>query len=407
MEKFPKSHRLENVRYEIRGPVMQEAMKMEAAGHQIIKLNIGNPAPFGFEAPKEIVESIIRNLPVSEGYCDSKGMLSARQAIVRYYQSHGLSDVDVNDVYIGNGVSELILMCMQALLNDGDEILIPAPDYPLWTAAATLSGGKVRHYVCDETSGWIPDLADIKAKITDKTKAIVIINPNNPTGAVYSKEVLHEIAEIARQHNLMIFADEIYEKIVYDGAVHHHMAAVAPDVFCVTFNGLSKAYRLAGFRQGWMVFTGDKKSADGFISGINTLSSMRLCANTPMQHGIQTALESPSVEQSVAELVVAGGRFYDQSITAAEMLNDIDGVSCVRPKGSLYVFPKLDVQKFNIHDDVKFARDFLAQEKVLIVQGTGFNWARPDHFRVVTLPHKDQIEEAINRLARFLHSYRQ
>ena len=403
MEQFPKSHRLENVRYEIRGPVMQEAMKMEAAGHQIIKLNIGNPAPFGFEAPEEIVKDIISHLATSQGYCDSKGLLSARQAIVQYYQSRGF-DLDANDVYIGNGVSELILMCMQALLNDGDEILIPAPDYPLWTAAATLAGGKVRHYLCDEAAGWVPDIADIKAKITSKTKAIVIINPNNPTGAVYSKEVLQEIAEVARQHKLMIFADEIYEKIVYDGAIHHHVATLAPDVFCVTFNGLSKAYRVAGFRQGWMVLTGNKKAASGFIEGLTTLSSMRLCANTPMQHGIPAALNG---YQSINDLVLPSGRLYEQSMCAAEMLNDIDGVSCVRPKGALYVFPKLDIKKFNIHDDVKFARDFLAQEKVLIVQGTGFNWSTPDHFRVVTLPPKDQIEEAIARLARFLHGYRQ
>ena len=404
MEQFPKSHRLENVRYEIRGPVMQEAMKMEAAGHQIIKLNIGNPAPFGFEAPEEIVKDIISHLASSQGYCDSKGLLSARQAIVQYYQARHFPDVDVNDIYIGNGVSELILMTMQALLNDGDEILIPAPDYPLWTAAATLSGGKVRHYLCDEAADWVPDIADIKSKISSKTKAIVIINPNNPTGAVYSKEVLQEIVEVARQHKLMIFADEIYEKIVYDGAVHHHIATLAPDVFCVTFNGLSKAYRVAGFRQGWMVFTGNKSAASGFIDGINTLSSMRLCANTPMQHGIPAALNG---YQSIDDLIVPGGRLYDQSISAAEMLNDIDGVSCVRPKGALYVFPKLDTKKFNIHDDVKFARDLLAQEKVLIVQGTGFNWPSPDHFRVVTLPHKEQIEEAISRLARFLHGYRQ
>ncbi len=382
---------------------MQEAMKMEAAGHQIIKLNIGNPAPFGFEAPEEIVKDIISHLATSQGYCDSKGLLSARQAIVQYYQSRGF-DLDANDVYIGNGVSELILMCMQVLLNDGDEILIPAPDYPLWTAAATLAGGKVRHYLCDEAAGWVPDIADIKAKITSKTKAIVIINPNNPTGAVYSKEVLQEIVEIARQHKLMIFADEIYEKIVYDGAIHHHVATLAPDVFCVTFNGLSKAYRVAGFRQGWMVLTGNKKAASGFIEGLTTLSSMRLCANTPMQHGIPAALNG---YQSINDLVLPSGRLYEQSMCAAEMLNDIDGVSCVRPKGALYVFPKLDIKKFNIHDDVKFARDFLAQEKVLIVQGTGFNWSTPDHFRVVTLPPKDQIEEAIARLARFLHGYRQ
>ena len=404
MEKFPKSSKLDHVCYDIRGPVHKKALQLEEEGNKILKLNIGNPAPFGFEAPDEILVDVIRNLPTAQGYCDSKGLYSARKAIVHYYQTKGLLDVTVNDVYIGNGVSELITMSMQALLNDGDEILIPAPDYPLWTAAATLAGGNVRHYLCDEENDWFPNLADIEAKITPKTKAIVIINPNNPTGAVYSQAVLEEIAEIARQHNLMIFADEIYEKIVYDGAIHHHMAAVAPDVFCVTFNGLSKAYRVAGFRQGWMILTGNKKAAAGFIDGLNTLSSMRLCANTPMQHGIQAALGG---YQSIDELIVPGGRLYDQSIIAAEMLNDIDGVSCVRPKGSLYVFPKLDIQKFNIRDDVQFARDFLAQEKVLIVQGTGFNWIRPDHFRVVTLPHQSQIEEAIERLARFLHGYRQ
>ena len=404
MEHFPKSHRLENVRYEIRGPVLQEAMKMEEAGHQIIKLNIGNPAPFGFEAPDEIVMDIIRNLPTSQGYCDSKGLYSARKAIVQYYQSHGIRNLDVNDVYIGNGVSELILMTMQALLNDGDEILIPAPDYPLWTAAATLSGGNVRHYLCDESSDWFPDIADIKAKITEKTKAIVIINPNNPTGAVYSQAVLEEIAEIARQHNLMIFADEIYEKIVYDGAIHHHMAAVAPDVFCVTFNGLSKAYRVAGFRQGWMLLNGPKEHAKGYIEGLDMLASMRLCATTPMQHAIQTALGG---YQSINELILPGGRLLEQRNKAWEMENQIPGVSCVKPMGALYMFPKIDTEMYGIRDDMKFIYDLLVREKVLLVQGSGFNWIRPDHFRIVTLPHVYQIEEAMDKLERFLRSYRQ
>jgi len=404
MEHFPKSHRLENVRYEIRGPVLQEAMKMEEAGHQIIKLNIGNPAPFGFEAPDEIVMDIIRNLPTSQGYCDSKGLYSARKAIVQYYQSHGIRNLDVNDVYIGNGVSELILMTMQALLNDGDEILIPAPDYPLWTAAATLSGGNVRHYLCDESSDWFPDIADIKAKITEKTKAIVIINPNNPTGAVYSKEILLEIAELARKHGLIIYADEIYDKILYDGAVHHHIAALAPDLLTITFNGLSKAYRVAGFRQGWMVLNGPKEHAKGYIEGLDMLSSMRLCANTPMQHAIQTALGG---YQSINEFILPGGRLLEQRNKAWELVNQIPGISCVKPMGALYMFPKIDTEMYGIHDDMKFIYDLLVREKVLFVQGTGFNWIRPDHFRIVTLPYTHQIEEAMGKLERFLQTYRQ
>ena len=404
MEHFPKSHRLENVRYEIRGPVLQEAMKMEEAGHQIIKLNIGNPAPFGFEAPDEIVMDIIRNLPTSQGYCDSKGLYSARKAIVQYYQSHGIRNLDVNDVYIGNGVSELILMTMQALLNDGDEILIPAPDYPLWTAAATLSGGNVRHYLCDEENGWFPDLADMEAKITPKTKAIVVINPNNPTGAVYSKEILLEIAELARKHGLIIFADEIYDKILYDGAVHHHIAALAPDLLTITFNGLSKAYRVAGFRQGWMVLNGPKHHAKGYIEGLDMLASMRLCATTPMQHAIQTALGG---YQSINELILPGGRLLEQRNKAYELITQIPGISCVKPMGAMYMFPKIDTEMYNIHDDMKFVYDLLVQEKVLLVHGTGFNWVKPDHFRIVTLAYSHQIEEAIGKLERFLKHYRQ
>ena len=387
MDKFSKSAKLDHVCYDIRGPVHKKALQLEEEGHKILKLNIGNPAPFGFEAPDEILVDVIRNLPTSQGYCDSKGLYSARKAIVHYYQTKGLRDITVNDVYIGNGVSELITMSMQALLNDGDEILIPAPDYPLWTAAATLAGGTVRHYLCDEENGWFPDLADMEAKITPKTKAIVVINPNNPTGAVYSKEILLEIAELARKHGLIIYADEIYDKILYDGAVHHHIAALAPDLLTITFNGLSKAYRVAGFRQGWMVLNGPKHHAKGYIEGLDMLASMRLCATTPMQHAIQTAL---------------GGY---QSIN--ELITQIPGISCVKPMGAMYMFPKIDTEMYNIHDDMKFVYDLLVQEKVLLVHGTGFNWVKPDHFRIVTLAYSHQIEEAIGKLERFLKHYRQ
>ena len=404
MERFPKSDRLANVRYEIRGPVMQEAMRMEEAGHQIIKLNIGNPAPFGFKAPDAIVQEIIRNLSASEGYCDSKGLMGARDAIVQYYRSRGFKDVTPNDIYIGNGVSELIMMTMQTLLNDGDEILIPAPDYPLWTAAATLAGGNVRHYLCDEENDWFPNLADMEAKITPKTKAIVVINPNNPTGAVYSKEILLEIAELARKHGLIIFADEIYDKILYDGAVHHHIAALAPDLLTITFNGLSKAYRVAGFRQGWMVLNGPKHHAKGYIEGLDMLSSMRLCATTPMQHAIQTALGG---YQSINEFLLPGGRLLEQRNKAWELVNQIPGISCVKPMGALYMFPQIDTEMYSIHDDMKFIYDLLVREKVLFVQGTGFNWIRPDHFRIVTLPPVHQIEEAMDKLKRFLQNYHQ
>lgn len=404
MNIFPKSNKLEHVCYDIRGPVHKEALRLEEEGNKILKLNIGNPAPFGFEAPDEILVDVLRNLPTAQGYCDSKGLYSARKAIVQYYQSKNIRSVTVNDVYIGNGVSELITMATQALLNDGDEVLVPMPDYPLWTAAVTLSGGKAVHYLCDEQADWFPDLEDIKAKISSRTKAIVIINPNNPTGAVYSKELLLQIAELARQHQLIIFADEIYDKILYDGAEHHHIAALAPDLLTVTFNGLSKAYRVAGFRQGWMVLNGPKNHAKGYIEGLDMIASMRLCANVPMQHAIQTALGG---YQSINEYILPGGRLLEQRNKAYELLNAIPGISCVKPMGALYMFPKIDVQKFNIYDDEKMVLDLLRQEKVLLVHGRGFNWHSPDHFRIVTLPYVDQIEDALGRLARFLTNYRQ
>ena len=404
MERFPKSDKLEHVCYDIRGPVPKEALRLEEEGHKILKLNIGNPAPFGFEAPDEILVDVLRNLPSAQGYCDSKGLYSARKAIVQYYQSKDIRSVTVNDVYIGNGVSELITMAMQALLNDGDEVLIPMPDYPLWTAAATLAGGKAVHYLCDEQADWFPDVEDIKSKVTSRTKAIVVINPNNPTGAVYSKELLLEIVEVARQNNLIIFADEIYDKILYDGAVHHHIAALAPDLLTVTFNGLSKAYRVAGFRQGWMILNGPKKHAKGYIEGLDMLASMRLCANVPMQHAIQTALGG---YQSINEFILPGGRLLEQRNKAYELLNQIPGISCTKPMGALYMFPKIDIKKFNMYDDEKMVFDLLAQEKVLLVHGRGFNWHSPDHFRIVTLPYVHQIEEALGKFARFLSHYHQ
>ena len=404
MERFPKSEKLEHVCYDIRGPVHKEALRLEEEGHKILKLNIGNPAPFGFEAPDEILVDVLRNLPSAQGYCDSKGLYSARKAIVQYYQSKDIRSVTVNDVYIGNGVSELITMAMQALLNDGDEVLIPMPDYPLWTAAATLAGGKAVHYLCDEQADWFPDIEDIKSKVTSRTKAIVIINPNNPTGAVYSKELLLEIVEVARQNNLIIFADEIYDKILYDGAVHHHIAALAPDLLTVTFNGLSKAYRVAGFRQGWMILNGPKKHAKGYIEGLDMLASMRLCANVPMQHAIQTALGG---YQSINEFILPGGRLLEQRNKAYELINQIPGISCTKPMGALYMFPKIDIKKFNMYDDEKMVFDLLAQEKVLLVHGRGFNWHSPDHFRIVTLPYVHQIEEALGKFARFLSHYHQ
>ncbi|TCP94683.1 alanine-synthesizing transaminase [Cricetibacter osteomyelitidis] len=404
MDLFPKSDKLEHVCYDIRGKVHKEAMRLEEEGNKILKLNIGNTAPFGFDAPDEVLVDLIRNLPTAQGYCESKGLYSARKAVVQYYQSKGIYESTVNDVYIGNGGSELITMSMQALLNNGDEVLVPMPDYPLWTAAVTLSGGKAVHYVCDEQSDWFPDIEDIKSKVSSRTKAIVIINPNNPTGAVYSKELLLEIAEIARQNKLLIFADEVYDKILYEDAVHHHIAALAPDLLTITINSLSKAYRSCGFRQGWMILNGPKEHAQGYIEGLDMIASMRLCANVPMQHAIQTALGG---YQSINDLILPGGRLLEQRNKAYELLTQIDGVSCVKPKGALYMFPKLDVKKFNIYDDEKMVLDLLKQEKVLIVHGRGFNWHQPDHFRIVTLPYVTVLEDAIGRIARFLKTYRQ
>ncbi|WBA11006.1 pyridoxal phosphate-dependent aminotransferase [Salinivibrio kushneri] len=404
MQTIGMSAKLDDVCYDIRGPVMKEAKRLEEEGHRILKLNIGNPAPFGFDAPDEILVDVIRNLPTSQGYCDSKGLYSARKAVVQHYQKRGLMDLDVEDVYLGNGASELIVMAMQALLNNGDELLVPSPDYPLWTAAASLSGGKPVHYLCDEESDWYPDLEDIKRKITPSTRGIVLINPNNPTGAVYSRDFLLQVVEIARQHNLIIFADEIYDKILYDGAQHYSIATLAPDVLCLTFNGLSKAYRVCGFRAGWMLVTGPKQHARGYIEGLEMLASMRLCANVPMQHAIQTALGG---YQSINELILPGGRLLEQRDKAYELINQIPGVSCKKPKGALYLFPKIDTKRYSIHNDEKLMLDFLLQEKVLMVHGTGFNWHQPDHFRLVTLPRVDDLEMAISRFERFLSGYSQ
>lgn len=399
-----KSHKLDHVCYDIRGPVLKEAKRLEEEGNKIIKLNIGNPAPFGFDAPDEILVDVLRNLPTAQGYCDSKGLYSARKAIMQHYQARHIHDVTVEDIYIGNGVSELILQSMQALLNADDEMLVPAPDYPLWTAAISLSGGNAVHYRCDEEADWFPDIADIRSKITPHTRGIVIINPNNPTGAVYSKELLEQIVAIAREHNLIIFADEIYDKILYDDAQHISIASLAPDLLVVTFNGLSKTYRVAGFRQGWMVLSGSKKHAKSYIEGLEMLASMRLCANVPMQHAIQTALGG---YQSISEFICPGGRLYEQRNRAWELINEIPGISCVKPRGALYMFPKIDVKRFNVHNDQKMVLDLLLQEKVLLVQGTGFNWPEPDHFRIVTLPRIDEIETAIHKIARFFSGYHQ
>ncbi|WP_104399272.1 pyridoxal phosphate-dependent aminotransferase [Vibrio penaeicida] len=404
MQNIGMSSKLDNVCYDIRGPVLKHAKRMEEEGHKILKLNIGNPAPFGFDAPDEILVDVIRNLPTSQGYCDSKGIYSARKAVVQHYQRKGLLNLDVEDVYIGNGVSELIVMAMQALLDNGDEMLVPAPDYPLWTAAVSLSGGNAVHYLCDEESDWYPDLEDMKAKITPKTRGLVLINPNNPTGAVYSRDFLLEVIEVARQHKLIIFADEIYDKVLYDGATHTSISTLADDVLMVTFNGLSKAYRVCGFRGGWMFLTGPKGIAKGYVDGLDMLSSMRLCANVPMQHAIQTALGG---YQSINELLLPGGRLLEQRDKAYELITQIPGITCVKPKGAMYLFPKIDVKKFNITNDQKFVQDFLIQEKVLLVQGSGFNWPKPDHFRIVTLPHIEDLETAIGRLERFLTTYKQ
>ena len=398
------SAKLANVCYDIRGPVMQEAKRMEAEGHRILKLNIGNPAPFGFEAPEEMLQDIMLNLPHAHGYGDSKGLLSARRAVVQHYQDRGITGVDIDDVWLGNGVSELIQLSLQALLNNGDEVLVPAPDYPLWTASIILSGGTAVHYRCDESNGWQPDLDDMAAKITPKTRAIVVINPNNPTGAVYDREMLSGIVELARRHNLMLFSDEIYDKILYDDATHTCTASLAPDLLCLTFNGLSKAYRVAGFRTGWMMLSGPKQHATSYIEGLEILANMRLCPNVPTQYSVQTALGG---YQSINDLVLPGGRLVDQRDTAWRMLNEIPGVSCVKPRGALYAFPRLDPAVYPIKDDQRFVLDLLRAQKLLVVQGTGFNWPAPDHFRVVTLPRVADLEEAIGRIGVFLQTYRQ
>lgn len=405
MRTFEKSSKLDNVLYDVRGPVVEEAARMEAGGLNILKLNIGNPAPFGFNAPEEVILDMRQSLWDCQGYSDSKGLFSARKAIMQYCQLKNIPGVTMEDIYTGNGVSELINLCMQALLNDGDEILIPAPDYPLWTATATLSGGKAVHYICDEESDWYPDIEDIKSKITDRTKAIVIINPNNPTGALYPKEVLEDIVKVAREHGLIIFSDEIYDRLVMDGLKHISIASIAPkDVFCVTFSGLSKSHMIAGFRVGWMVLSGAKKQAAGYIEGLKMLSNMRLCSNVPAQSIIQTALGG---YQSVEEYLVPGGRIYEQRECIYKMLNDIPGITAKKPKAAFYIFPKLDVEKFHIQNDEQFALDLLREKRILIVQGSGFNWKEPDHFRVVYLPRVADLERATRKLGDFLAGYQQ
>ena len=403
MKPVLKSTKLSNVCYDIRGPVMERAKQMEEEGQRIIKLNIGNLAPFGFEAPEEIQQDVILNMPNSSGYSDSKGMFAARKAIMHYCQSKKISGVGLEDIYMGNGASELIVMAMQGLLNTGDEVLIPTPDYPLWTAAVTLAGGTPRHYICDEQNDWMPDLADMRSKITPNTRAIVIINPNNPTGALYSDELLREVVQIAREHDLIIFADEIYDKMLYDGATHTSIASLADDVLFVTLNGLSKNYRACGYRSGWMVVSGEKKHAQDYINGLTILASMRLCSNVPGQFAIQTALGG---YQSINDLVAPGGRLCKQRDLAYRLLTAIPGVTCVKPKAALYLFPRLDPKIYPIKDDQRFILELLEAEKVLVVQGTGFNWIHPDHFRVVFLPNPDDLTEAIGRIARFLEHYR-
>ena len=399
-----KSTKLADVCYEIRGPVADEAQRLDEEGHRILKLHLGNPAPFGLEAPDEIVRDVIHHLPASQGYCDAKGLYSARKAVMQECQRQGIRAVDLDDIIIGNGVSELICMSMQALLNPGDEILLPAPDYPLWTAAVRLAGGVAVHYRCEESAGWAPDMDDIRAKTTSRSRGIVVINPNNPTGAVYPRRTLEEITDWARRRGLVQFADEIYSRIVYDDAVHHPLAALSDDVLTVTFDGLSKAYRVAGFRTGWMVISGPTEHAKDYLEGLNILASMRLCANVPSQHAIQTALGG---YQSINEYIVPGGRLYEQRHVAHSMLNQIEGVSCVEPAGALYAFPKLDRQRFNIQDDERFVLDLLRKEKILVIQGSAFNLDDTDHFRLVFLPQADELRNAIARIGEFLASYRQ
>ncbi len=399
MKTLAKSDKLKNVCYDIRGPVLREAMRLEEDGHRIIKLNIGNPAPFGFTAPDEIIQDVIRHIPDAQGYSDSKGLFSARKAIMQDYQLKGIFGVDVDDIILGNGVSELIVMATQALLNNGDEVLIPSPDYPLWTAAVNLASGKAVHYICDEQAEWQPDIDDIRSKINDKTKAIVVINPNNPTGAVYSEDILRQIVALAHEHQLVVFADEIYDRILYDGAKHVHLASLVEDTLCITFNGLSKAYRLAGFRTGWLMLSGKKRFATSYIEGINMLASMRLCSNVPSQYAIQTALGG---YQSINDLVLPKGRLYEQLQVGYNALNAIEGVSCVKPKGGIYLYPKLDAKRYPIADDEKLVLDFLLQEKILLVQGSAFNAQDTQHFRIVFLPWADDLQYAIGRFQHFL-----
>ncbi|TDZ96310.1 Glutamate-pyruvate aminotransferase AlaA [Mycobacteroides salmoniphilum] len=402
---FAQSTKLQDVLYEIRGPVHAHAARLEAEGHRILKLNIGNPAPFGFEAPDVIMRDIIQALPYAQGYSDSKGILPARRAVVtRYELVEGFPYLDVDDVFLGNGVSELITMTTQALLDNGDQVLIPAPDYPLWTAATSLAGGTAVHYLCDETNGWMPDIEDLESKITERTKALVIINPNNPTGAVYTREILTKMVELARKHQLLLLADEIYDKILYDDAEHISVASLAPDLLCFTFNGLSKAYRVAGYRSAWLAITGPKDHAASLLEGVNLLANMRLCPNVPAQHAIQVALGG---HQSIDDLVLPGGRLLEQRDVAWTKLNEIPGVSCVKPKGALYAFPRLDPEVHEIHDDDQLVLDLLLNEKILLTQGTGFNWPEPDHLRIVTLPWARDLAVAIERLGNFLVSYRQ
>ncbi len=404
MKTFNKSTKLDNVCYDIRGPVMDEAVRMESEGQRILKLNIGNPAPFGFAAPDEVIRDMMYNLRECEGYSDSKGMFSARKAIMQYCQIKGVKGVDIGDIYLGNGVSELITMSMQGLLDNGDEILVPAPDYPLWTASVTLAGGNAVHYMCDEQNEWNPDIEDIKKKITPKTKGIVVINPNNPTGALYSDEILKEIVEVARQNDLVLFADEIYDRLVMDGLTHTALASLAPDVPCVSFNGLSKSHRVAGFRVGWMVISGDKKKIKGYIEGLNLLSTMRLCSNVPAQSIVQTALGGV---QSIDDLLLPGGRIYEQREFVYNALCEMDGVSVVKPKAAFYIFPKLDAKKFNLHDDEKLVLDFLKTKKVLLMHGKGFNYPTPDHIRIVYLPRRRVLGEAMEAFKDFLNDYKQ
>lgn len=404
MSKLTKSNKLNGVYYDIRGPVLDQAKKMEDEGLKVLKLNIGNPAVFGFDMPEDMHRDIIRNLYSAQGYCDSKGLYSARVAVYQHYQQKSLPNISVDNIYIGNGVSELIQMTTQAFLDSGDEVLIPAPDYPLWTASVKLAGGTPVHYMCDEEQDWFPDLDDIRSKITSNTKALVLINPNNPTGAVYDKVLLQGLIDIAREHKLLLLSDEIYEKIIYDGLEHTSIAAMCDDLPVITFNGLAKSYRAAGLRMGWMILSGKINAMEDLITGFNMLASMRLCANVPAQFAIQQALGGI---QSIDNLILPGGRLYEQRNIATEGLNKIEGISCVKPKGALYAFPKIDMAKFNVSNDEQMMLDLLREEKIMLVPGRAFNWPKPDHFRLVFLPHKDELEPAMDRIKHFFDGYRQ